>query len=176
MDKLNKISKSFLFLFVVSGTIWLGSYITRLSLFYNIFRSDELVLKEFVTDQNIAGIFATLIAAISINMIFYLIMISTFVLFLVTAKLKLKLNGWLFISLILIIVCLPFELYLMSIDYKLVMMVWKGSFVAQEALQLVIKRFTILSSFPIVEILSYFAVIYLLIFQPLTGLKRKLVE
>lgn len=176
MDKLNKISKSFLYFFVASGTIWLGSYITRLSLFYNMFKSDELVLKEYVTEQNISGIFTTLIAAISLNMIFYLIMILAFIIFLATAKLNLKLNGWLFISVILIFVCLPFELYLMTSDYKFVMMVWKGSFNAQEALQLVIKRFTILSSFLIVEILSYLAIIYLFLFQPLTGLKRKLVE
>lgn len=176
MDKLNKISKSLLYLFVVSGTIWLGSYVTRLSLFYNLFRSDELVLKEYVNNQNISGIFTTLIAAVSINMIFYLIMILSFVFFFVTAKLNLKLNGWLFISVILILVCLPFELYLMSIDYKFVMMVWKGSFNSQEALQLVLKRFTIISSFSVVEILSYLAVIYLFLFQPLTGIRRKLVE
>lgn len=176
MDKLNKISKSLLYLFVVSGTIWLGSYVTRLSLFYNLFRSDELVLKEYVNNQNISGIFTTLIAAVSINMIFYFIMIFAIILFLAVAKLNLKLNGWLFISVILILVCLPFELYLMSIDYKFVMMVWKGSFNSQEALQLVLKRFTIFSSFSIVEILSYLAVIYLFLFQPLTGIRRKLVE
>ena len=176
MEKLNKISKTLLYLFVVSGTIWLGSYVTRLSLFYNLFRSDELVLKEYVNNQNISGIFTTLIAAVSINMIFYFIMIFAIILFLTVAKLNLKLNGWLFISVILILVCLPFELYLMSIDYKFVMMVWKGSFNSQEALQLVLKRFTIISSFSVVEILSYLAVIYLFLFQPLTGIRRKLVE
>lgn len=176
MNKLSKISKIFLFLFVVSGAIWLGSYITRLSLFYQIFQPEEFALKEFVSDQNIAGIFQTLIAAVSINLIFYLVLIIAFVLFLITSKLSLKLNGWLFISTVLIFISLPFELYLMLIDYKLVMMVFNGNFDSKEILNLVVKRFTVLSSFPIVEILSYFAVIYLFLFQPLKSTNRKLVE
>ncbi len=176
MNDLSKISKTFLFLFCVSGTIWLGSYITRLSLFYQLFQPDELILKKFATDQNLPGIFQTLIAAISINFIFYSVMIVTFVVFLITSKLNLKLNGWLFISLILVFVTLPLELYLMLIDYKIVIRVYFGTFDQKEILNLVIKRFTVLSSFPIVEILSYITIIYLFLFQPLKGTGRKLVE
>jgi hypothetical protein len=176
MEKLNKISKIFLFLFAASGAIWLGSYITRLSLFYQIFQPTEFILKDYVNDLNIAGIFQTLIAAVSINLIFYIVMIITFVLFIITSKLNLKYNGWLFISTVLILISLPFELYLMLIDYKFVMIVFNGNFDSKEVLDLVIKRFTVLSSFPIVEILSYFAVIYLFLFQPLKGTNRKLVE
>ena len=176
MNKLSKISKISLFLFVVSGAVWLGSYITRLSLFYQIFQPAEFLLKEFINDQNLTGIFQTLIAAVTINIIFYIVMIVTFILFILTSKLNLKQNGWLFISTVLIFISLPFELYLMVIDYKLVIMVFNGNFNSQEVLKLVIKRFTVLSSFPIVEILSYFAVIYLFLFQPLKGTNRKLVE
>ena len=176
MNKLSKISKISLFLFVVSGAVWLGSYMTRLSLFYQIFQPAEFVLKDFFNDQNLTGIFQTLIAAVTINIIFYIVMIVTFILFILTSKLNLKQNGWLFISTVLIFISLPFELYLMFIDYKLVIMVFNGNFNSQEVLKLVIKRFTVLSSFPIVEILSYFAVIYLFLFQPLQGTNRKLVE
>lgn len=176
MNKLSKISKLFLYLFVASGVVWLGSYITRLSLFYQIFQPTKFALKEFITNQNLTGIFQTLIAAVSINHIFYLVMIVTFILFIITSKLNLKLNGWLFISTLLILISLPFELYLMLVDFKLVMMVFNGNFESEEVLKLVIKRFTVLSSFPIVEILSYFAVIYLFLFQPLKGSNRKLVE
>ena len=176
MDKLNKISKTFLFLFAVTGIIWLGSYITRLSLFYQLFQSGELVLKNFVTDQNLDGILIILITAVSINMIFYVSMIITFIIFLILSKISLKLNGWLFISTLLIFLTFPFELYLMHIDYEIVMTVWKNSFDSKEVLKLVVERFTILSSFPIVEILSYIAIIYLFLFQPLKAIKRKLVE
>ncbi|NWF88032.1 MAG: hypothetical protein HXY50_01070 [Ignavibacteriaceae bacterium] len=176
MDKLNKFSKSLLFLFVISGTIWLGSYITRLSVFYNLFQPEGFILKEFVTNLNISGIFSTLIAAISINLIFYILMVLSFILFVITAKLKIRENGWLFISIVLIISCLPFEIYLMIIDYQIINDVWSGNFDSNKVLSLVIKRFTVLSSFSIVEILSFFTVIFLFMFQPLKGIKRKLVE
>lgn len=176
MDKINKVSKIFLFLFVVSGAIWLGSYITRLTLFYQIFQPTEFVLEEFVTDQNLGAIFQTLIAAVSINLVFYLLMTISFAFFIFTSKLSLKLNGWLFISVILILFSLPFELYLMIVDYNLLMIVFSSNFDSNKALELVIKRFTILSGFPVVEILSYFAVIYLFLFQPLKDKSKKLVE
>jgi hypothetical protein len=176
MNKLNRLSKIFLFLFVSSGVIWLGGYITRLSLFYQLFQAAEFVLKEFVTDQNISGIFQTLIAAVSINLISYLFMIICFILFVITSKLSLKQNGWLFIALILILLTAPFELYLMWIDYKIVIQVFSGNFDSKDILNLVIKRFTILNSFPIVEILSYGAVIYLFLFQPLSNPRIRLLE
>ncbi len=176
MDKLNKVSKIFLYFFAVFGAIWFGSYLTRLSLFYSLFEASEFILKEFVNDQNISGIFQTLIAAVTINFIFYLLMIICFITFLITLKLSLKENGWLFISMILIFLTAPFELYLMLIDYKIVIQVFSGNFNSPEILSLVIKRFTILSSFPIVEIFSYLAVIYLFLFQPLSGSRKRLIE
>lgn len=176
MNNLSKFSKIFLFLFASSGVIWIGSYITRLSLFYHLFQATEYQLKDFVTDQNIGGIFETLIAAVSINLVFYVIMIIAFIFFLISGKINLKQHGWLFISMVLIIFTAPFEIYLLSIDYQIVINVFQGNFNSKEILTLVIKRFTILSSFPIVEILAYFAVLYLFLFQPLSGSRKRIVE
>jgi hypothetical protein len=176
MNKLTKISKIFLFIFAAFGAIWLGSYISRLSLFYQLFQGAEFQLKGFVTDQNLSGIFQTLIAAVSIHMLFYLVMVIMFTFFLVTSKLSLKENGWLFISMILIYFTAPFEIYLMTIDYEIVTKVFSENFDQREILELVIKRFKVLSSFSIVEILCYLAVAYLFIYQPLTGIKRRLAE
>lgn len=176
MNKLSKISKIFLFLSASSCTIWMGSYITRLSLFYQIFKANEFTLKEHFTEQNLYEIFKVLSPAVSVNVIFFTIMILSFIIFLTTSKLNLKQNGWLFISTVLIIITAPFEIYLMSIDMHILTQVVKDNFISNQILELVIKRFTILSSFPIVEILSYFAVIYLFIFQPLTKSDKKITE
>ena len=176
MNSLTKTAKFFLYVFVASGTLWLGSYITRLSAFYQLFQATEFTLKEFVNDQNISGIFQTLIATVSINLIFYLLMILSFILFIITSKLNLKQNGWLFISAVLIFLSAPFEFYLILIDYKIIMLVLSEIFDPKEVLNLVIKRFTVLSSFPIVEILSYLAIIYLFLFQPLSGTRKRLAE
>ena len=171
MEKLSKITKIFLFLFIIAEIIWLGSYITRLTLFYQLFEPNDYVLKSQFNDQNLAGIFQTLISAVVINLIFYLIMIISFIFFLFTSKLSLKQNGWLFIATILICLTLPFEIYLLLIDYNMIQLVFKSDFSTSTILTLVIDRFSKLSSFPIVEILAYFAVNYLFLFQPL---KQKL--
>lgn len=168
MHKLNKFSKIFLFLFAASGVIWLGSYITRLFLFYRLFQEDELILREFINEENLKAIMQVLIAAILINMIFYLIMIFTSMVFILSSKLNLKQNGWLFISIVIIMITLPLEIYLMTIDYKILMQILSNVFSSDEIVQLVVKRFTVLGSFPMIEILFYFSVLYLFMFQPLT--------
>lgn len=176
MNKLNKISKLFLFLFAVSAAIWIGSYITRLSLFYQIFNANEFTLKENITEQNLYEIFKVLSPAVSVNVIFFTFMTLSFIIFLTKSKLNLKQNGWLFISTVLIFITAPFEIYLMSIDVNILMQVMRDNFIPNQILDLVVKRFTRLSSFPIVEFLSYFAVIYLFIFQPLTKSDKKITE
>lgn len=172
MEKINKISKLFLILFIIAEIIWLGSYITRLTLFYQLFEtSGDYVLKNQFNEQNLKEILQILISAVTINVIFYSIMIFSFILFISTSKLSLKQNGWLFISTILILLTLPFEFYLILIDYQMIQLVYSSNFNTSSMLALVVKRFSILSSFPIVEILSYFAVNYLFLFKPL---KQKL--
>ena len=48
--KNNKLSNIFAYLSISFGAIWLGAYITRLILTYNLFKEDELVLKNFITE------------------------------------------------------------------------------------------------------------------------------
>lgn len=168
MQKLNKFSKIFLFLFAAGGVVWLGSYITRLSLFYRLFQEDQLVLRNYITEQNLFVILQLLISAISINMIFYPLMIFAFIPFVITSKLNLRQNGWLFIALVIVVITLPFELYLMFIDYKLIILITNDIFNMNEAISLIVKRFTVFSSFSFIEILSFFSILYLFMFQPLT--------
>lgn len=166
MNQLTKIAKLFVFLFAIFGVIWFGSYIARLSVFYQLFQEEDFLLKEYVTDNNLSGILQTINTTLIINTIFFLGMILSFIGFVLTAKLNMRNNGWLFISSVLIFLTAPFEIYLILIDYKIISIILTETFNAKEVLALVIKRFTILSSFPIVEIFAYAAVLYLFIFQP----------
>ena len=77
-------------------------------------------------------------------------------------------NGWLFIITVLIIVTAPFEIYLMTIDYRIFSQILTGVFDSTEIINLTMKRLTVLSSFPLIELLSYCAIIFLALFQPLT--------
>lgn len=167
MQKLNKFSKIFLFIFAVGGVIWLGSYITRLTLFYRLFQEEQFALREYITEQNLFVILQILLSAVSINIIFYPLMITAFFLFVISSKLNLRQNGWLFISLLIVVITLPFELYLMIIDYKIFILITNAVFNSKEAVNLIVKRFTVLGSFSIIEMLSFFSIIYLFMFQPL---------
>ena len=145
----------------------MGGYFFRLVIFYQLFEEKEFALRAFISSQNLPGILMILRAAVALTLILFPLFILFFISFLFSSKLNLKQNGWLFIITMIILITLPFEIYLMTIDYNIVVKINYNSFDTNEVLNLVIKRFKALSSFPLVELMSYFAVIYLMIFQPL---------
>jgi hypothetical protein len=167
--------KILLYLTVLSGSLWLGSYMLRLFLSYRLFQEKNFVLKSFVTNQNLSGILTALLPAFMTTLILYIIFIICFILYLLICRPKIKENGWLFISSVLIFVTCPFEVYLMTYDYKIAASIYSGSFDPQAILKLIIERFTSLSSFPVIEIISYFAVIFFVLFQPLK-MKKKIID
>jgi hypothetical protein len=167
MKSLSSLSKTFLFITILLGSLWMGGYLFRLVVFYQLFEEEEFALRSFISDQNLPGIFMILRSAVALTLILFPLFILSYISFLFISKLNLKQNGWLFIITILILITLPFELYLMTIDYDIVFKINYSSFRTDDVLSLVIKRFKVLSSFPIIELICYFTVIYLMIFQPL---------
>ncbi len=167
MKKLNLKAKIFLFLASISGILWVGSYMTRLMLAYQIFEGVDFTLRPYVNGQNLQAIFIILNSSVILTTLLYAAFILFFGLFLLTSKLSLKKNGWLFIICLIIIITLPLEAYLISIDYKIYLLSVSGAFNPSDVLSLYIKRFKVLSSFPVIEILSYFAILFFGIFQPL---------
>ncbi len=167
MKNLSVVSKILLLLAVISGSLWFGSYFARLTASYQLFRGHYFDLAGFISQQNLPGIFISLNSLIIVSGILYIIFILTYFLFLFSSKISLKHNGWLFIITLLILVTLPFEAYLMSIDLKIYFLVSANNFNAGEVLNLYISRIKSLSSFPIIELLCYGAVIFFLLFQPL---------
>ena len=168
MKNLNKFSRYLLYISCLSGAVWLGSYITRLSITYRLFQENSFVLKDYITPQRLNDIFYTLLPAYWLTLICYIIFFVFFILFLRTSKLSLRNNGWLFIITVVILLTFPFEAYLMSIDFNIVTLLTGNSLTSGEVLNLIIKRFKVFSSFPVIEIFCYLAVIFLIIFQPLT--------
>lgn len=168
MKKISKISGLFLSISSLACILWMGSYLVRMFLTYQFFDETLTSYKTYVNDQNIKGILITLNPSIVSTFILYIIFLLFFILFLLTARLNLKQNGWLFIITILIIITLPFEIYLMTIDFKIFMQVNSGVFNGSDITALIIKRFKILGSFPLIELLCYFAIVILAIFKPMT--------
>ncbi len=172
LNELNLFSKIILYICLLSGIVWLGSNVTRLTLTYQLFVGNNFALKSYLNNQNLPGIFITLNAAAILTTIVYAIFIFSFLLFLISSRLNLKENGWLLIVTIIIAVTFPFELYLILNDYRIFVLIQSGSLNINEILNFTIKRFKILGSFPIIEILCYFSIIYLILFKPLRSIKK----
>lgn len=167
MKKENTITKIFAYIALSSGSIWLGAYISRLLITYQMFEATELTLKSYITD-NISSIFQTTYPLVNLTIFSYLIMIVSFTIYLVISNLKLRENGWLFIITMIIYITLPFEIVLLLIDYKLFILFINEQFTSELILQLVVDRITRLSSFPIILLLSYLSIPYFIIFKPFT--------
>lgn len=173
MKKINRLSKIFLYLSLLSGILWMGSYLTRLFISYRLFEAEGLALKSNITPESLEGILFTLLPAVTATFILYIIFIASFVLFLIASKISLKKNGWLFITALIIFVTLPFEVYLMwAIDWDLISILNSGAINANAAVALIKERITVLSSFPLIELFSYFAIVYFILFQPLTSAEK----
>ncbi|HLG32409.1 MAG TPA: hypothetical protein VI362_05170 [Ignavibacteriaceae bacterium] len=155
-----------------SGLVWLGSYIARLSATYQLFESNEIVLKKNFTGQVLSGSLNILAPTVLLTFISYLIFIVTFSLFLLTSKISLRQNGWLFIISVIVYFTLPFEIVLMLIDWDLIQIFSSSSTLDQAAVGLIVKRIESLQGFPLIIIICYLAIPYLLIFKPF-DLKRK---
>ncbi|HED05923.1 MAG TPA: hypothetical protein ENI61_04480 [Ignavibacteria bacterium] len=166
MKKLKLSSKIFLFIFVLSLIIWIGGYLTRISITYQLFERINYQLKPFINGQNLAAILRILYIPTVITFVAYIVLIVSFTLFISTAKVGLKKNGWLFIITLIIYITLPFEIYLMKYDYNFLLLTVGNNLENTVAINLIISRFKSLNGFPIIELLSYFSIIYFALFQP----------
>lgn len=172
MKKELKVSKIFGAIAILSGAIWIGSYLTRLFTTYMLFKPEGLVLKDYVNDSNLNAILITISPTVTITFISYIILLLSFSLFLVTSAKKFKQNGWLFIITMLIYLTFPFEAYLMQIDYKMISSYVSGEFNSGYVLGLIIDRFKVLSGFPVIIIFIYLSIPFFIVFKPFTRLDK----
>ena len=168
MKKNNPLSAVFSYIALVSGSIWFGAYVARLLITYKMFEETEPILKSFLNSTNLSAVVEVISPIVILTSITYLIMIVSFTVFLFTSNFKLKENGWLFIIAAIIYITLPFEVILLINDYKLIILFFNTQFVSEKIIELITNSQYSLGSFPIIQILSYLSIPYLLIFKPFT--------
>lgn len=168
MKKENKLAPVFGYIALASGSIWFGAYISRLLTTYQMFEATELVLKSYITNANLPAIIQTTFPLVNLTFFSYLILIISFTLFVIFTNVKFKENGWLLIVSLIIYLTLPLESILLMIDYKLIVLFLNEQFASEDILKLIIERITMLSSFPIILLLSYLSIPYFLVFKPFT--------
>lgn len=171
MKNLNLISKIFLTIALASGVLWLGSYTTKLFALYHLFELDQsniLVLKSNLTNVDLKPVLFELLPVLSLSLVSYAVFLAFSIMFLLFSKISLKNNGWLFISLMIVIICLPFEIVLSLRDIKIINMILSNSDNVNEMIEIIKSRITILSSFPIVSLILHYSIFFLFVFKPLT--------
>ncbi|KAF0153420.1 MAG: hypothetical protein FD143_235 [Ignavibacteria bacterium] len=168
MKNNNLFHKFNLFLVVSSFIIWLGTYIARHLAIYQLFEPDGLVLRSVFNQENLSTVWITILPLFVTTLISFPLFILLFIVYLFISKRNLRNEGWLFISFLIITVTAPFEFFLMVKDYHIVTLILSNAADPMNILYLVRERITILSSFPLIEIFSYLAIVFLTIFKPLS--------
>jgi len=168
MKSLNKTSKILALTALVTCSLWIGAYLSRLFVSYQLFEARDLSLKPYISQLNMSGILTTMLPSITTSFVLYIAFIVFFILFILISHINLRYNGWLFIIAIIVLITLPFEIYLMTIDYKLILQLSSGSFDPASLIELIRKRVNILGSFSLIEIFCYLSFYYFLLFRPLT--------
>lgn len=153
---------------IISFIIWLGGYISRHLVIYQLFEPKDLTLRSLYYEMNLNAVLNTLLPLVVSNIISFISFLILFVIYLVLTPLKCKRNGWLFISFLIIIITCPFELYLLIKDYHIASAILNQSLKQLEIIELIKTRITTLSSFSLIEIFSYLSIVFLVIFKPLT--------
>lgn len=162
------LNKLFTLIAAISGSIWLGAYATRMIISYQLFDID-MKIASYINDNNLESILKIISPSINTTFVLFLTFIIAFTIFLFTSNIKLKENGWMFITAVIIYTTLPFEGYLMIIDFKIISALSFSDIVNSDyVISLIRERFTSLGSFPIIILLSYCSLIYFLISKPFT--------
>src|ERR1035437_4255267 len=163
MNTLNKTSKIFAYIAVITCSLWIGAYLSRLFLSYQLFEVQDLFLKPYITSANLAGILTTLLPSVTTTFVLYICFILSIALFIIISRIKLRDNGWLFIIVVIILITSPFEIYLMTLDYSIILQLNHDIFNTSDIVELFVKRIKVLGSFPLIEVFCYLSFYYFLL-------------
>jgi len=92
----------------------------------------------------------------------------TFLVTLFITKINYKKNGWALIIVLAVIITAPFELYLLYQDFIIIKIIYFSSGFDFTIINNLKDRITVFNSFSLIEVFTYFGLIFLFIFRPLT--------
>lgn len=167
MNNLSRISKFILYLTVLTFVLWLGGYISRQIIVFQLFEPENMDLRGIYTASNLEAVINTIYPVITYNIITYPVFLVSLLVFIVISKVSLKKEGWLFIVLAAIVITAPFEIYLLTIDWNILQKTLHSLNRTSEIIDLLRERITALSSFSLIEILVYMGAVFLFLFKPL---------
>ena len=167
MEKSSKLSRIIIYISVLSFIMWFGSYLTRVFVIYQLYDINTNLIVQSPINIDLPTLISVLNPIIILNILFYILFISSFFLFIFKSGINLKNEGWLFISLLIIVITLIPELFLLRYDLLILQGSYSNTPDYSDLYELITKRSEILGSFPIIELFLYLPVVYLILFRPL---------
>ncbi|MBZ0178580.1 MAG: hypothetical protein K8F36_04745 [Melioribacteraceae bacterium] len=155
-------------LFIGLIALYGGALLSHILSVFAFFEPGELILNQRLTDSDLFGMFY--LVGVTKNLALFLGALSLllFILFIAKSRLNLRLNGWLFISVILFLFIVSFEIYsLIKYDIKMINQVFFG----QEydlRFEIIKNKISSLSALIPIHFFSIIAIFYMFITRPFT--------
>lgn len=173
---LNKVSKFWLLLLIISAIVWLGAINVRFIIGNELLNYDEFNFRTSIPPDEENMIFKLISHASITIMIAYVFTFISAIFFLKTCKINLKQNTWLLMCAILFFVFSPVEFYTSYLDLKFILLFFSEPPNHDELLMIFGERLGFLKGVPWIAILSYYTIIGIVIYKPLKKTQKELDE
>lgn len=173
---LSKSAKFWLFLLIVSSVFWLGGINIRAIIGNDLLNYDEFSFRTSIPPDEENWIFRMLSFSSIFIMSSYAVVLISAIAFLKTARINIKENAWLLMCSILFFVFVPVEIYTYYLDIKFYLLYLTNPPNHDGLLKIFGERIGFLKGVPYIAVLSYYTIILIAVFRPLSKTKTQLEE
>lgn len=154
-------------LFVCTATVWLaGTTVQNIAAGkLLVFGTVELV--QNLPEQTERSVYETIAQTAVVRMLSYPLVILSAFLFVRWTKKSFAGNGWLLMSTILLFIFIPVEGFCLWREWKIIGLLYWGSWPVEEFRKAFIVRVTALGGLPMIASLCYYTIVGLIVVQPM---------
>ncbi len=163
-SKSNKIA---LTLLMIAAILWLGGINIRALIGNELLNYDQFDFRTSIPPDRENTLFQMISNSSIVVVSSYLVVLICAVWFIATTKIKLKENGWLLMSAILLFLFVPAEIYAGYLDIKFVLLFYSNPPNHDGLLKIFGERLGALSGIPVIALFCYYSIIPIAVFKPL---------
>src|SRR4030095_6372192 len=166
----SKSNKLALTILIFAAVFWLGAINIRALIGNELLNYDQFYFRTSIPPDRENTLFQMITNASIVIVISYFFVLVSAIWFMVTTKLKMRENGWLFMSAILFFIFVPAEVYTCILDIKFMLLFLSNPPNHDELLEIFGERLGALSGVPIIALFCYYSIIPIAVFKPLRKL------
>lgn len=151
----------------ITGIVWLATLIVRNIEIGGLLEFGTVEFKGNLDAATERTAYTNLAQCSIVGSAAYVLTILSAIGFITTTRRTMKEDGWLLMSVILLFVFIPVELYCFWLDWKLIGLQYWGTWPLEEFRKAFMSRLTALAGLPFIAQLCYYTIPILIIFKPL---------